>query len=225
FRRQRDRFRRAREDAAPARELPAVVVVPARARPGEEARPLGEARGGVRVRVDEDMPVIEGGLQADVPRQQHAVAEHVSRHVADADDGEIHLLRVDAELAEVPLDALPAAARGDAHFLVVVAGGAARGEGIAQPEPVLGRDGVGDVGEGRGALVGGHHQVRIIADKGTATFSDIANAISEKVAVPLSAATTRYGSSPSWRTRRGGGTIRPARMLSVRSRRPRMKVW
>src|SRR5207245_8527309 len=42
-------------------------------------------------------------------------------------------------------------------------GGAARGEGIAQPEPVLGRDGVGDVGEGRGALVRGHHQIRIIA--------------------------------------------------------------
>ena len=34
-------------------------------------------------------------------------------------------------LAEVALDAFPGAARGDAHALVVVAGGAAGGEGVA----------------------------------------------------------------------------------------------
>ena len=56
------------------------------------------------VRVEEDVAVVEGGQQADVPRQQHAVAEHVAGHVADADDGEVGLLDVDAELAEVPLD-------------------------------------------------------------------------------------------------------------------------
>ena len=34
--------------------------------------------------------------------------------------------------------------------------------------------------------------------------------MSLNVAVPLSAATTRYGSSPSWRTVSGGGTMAPA---------------
>ncbi len=38
------------------------------------------------------MAVVEGGDQADVGREQHAVAEHVARHVADADDGEVLVL-------------------------------------------------------------------------------------------------------------------------------------
>ena len=42
-------------------------------------------------------------------RQQHAVAEHVARHVADADDRERLALHVAAELAEVALDRLPGA--------------------------------------------------------------------------------------------------------------------
>jgi len=58
----------------------------------------------------------------------------------------------------MPFDAFPRAAGGDRHFLVVIAGRAARGERIAQPECV---------------------------------FLDMALAMSEKVAVPLSAATTR----------------------------------
>ena len=66
---------------------------------------------------------------------------------------------VDVHLAEVPLDRLPGAARGDAHLLVVVAGRAAGREGVAEPEAVL--------------------------------LGEIALAMSEKVAVPLSAATTR----------------------------------
>ena len=73
------------------------------------------------------------------------------------------LLDVDVHLAEVPLDALPGAARGDRHALVVVAGRAAGGEGVAEPEVVRGRDLVGDVGEGGGALVGGDHQIGIVA--------------------------------------------------------------
>ncbi len=48
-------------------------------------------------------------------------------------------LDVDAELAEVALDRLPGAARGDAHLLVVVAGRAARGEGVVEPEAVVAR--------------------------------------------------------------------------------------
>jgi hypothetical protein len=38
--------------------------------------------------------VIEGGDQLDVSRQQHAVAEHVARHVADTDAGEVRGLDV-----------------------------------------------------------------------------------------------------------------------------------
>src|SRR5262245_13570001 len=63
----------------------------------------------------------------------------------------------------MPLDAFPAAARRDAHLLVVVAGRAAGGERVAEPEVVFGGDAVRDVGEGRGALVCRDDQVRIVA--------------------------------------------------------------
>ena len=53
--------------------------------------------------------------------------------------------------------------RGDAHDLVVVAGRAPRREGVAEPEAVVGRHSVGDVGEGRRALVGRHDQIGIVA--------------------------------------------------------------
>ncbi len=52
--------------------------------------------------------------------------------------------------------------RRDAHLLVVVAVAAAGREGVAQPEAALFGDGVGDVGEGGGALVGGDHQIGIV---------------------------------------------------------------
>ena len=94
--------------------------------------------------------------------EQHAVAEHVARHVADADHAEGLALDIDVHLAEMALHALPGAARGDAHALVVVAGRAAGGEGVAEPEAVRLRDLVGDVGEGGGALVGGDDQVGVV---------------------------------------------------------------
>ncbi|NCL74427.1 hypothetical protein AIIKEEIJ_01872 [Rhodococcus sp. YH1] len=106
--------------------------------------------------------MVERGHQPDVGAQQHAVAEHVAAHVADAGDREVLALRVDAQFAEVSLDALPRAARGDAHRLVVVAGRSAGGEGVAEPEPVLAGDLVGEVGEGGGALVRGDHEVRVV---------------------------------------------------------------
>ena len=109
------------------------------------------------------MAVVERRHQADVAREQHAVAEHVARHVADAGDAELLALRVDAELAEMALHRLPGAARGDRHLLVVVARRAARGERVAEPEAVLLRDGVGVVGESRRALVGGDHEVGVVA--------------------------------------------------------------
>ena len=61
------------------------------------------------------------------------------------------------------LTAFPGAAGGDAHLLVVVADRAAGREGVAQPEAVSSATTVGDVGEGRGALVGRHDEVGIVA--------------------------------------------------------------
>src|SRR3546814_20968467 len=57
----------------------------------------------------------------------------------------------------------PPAARGDRHALVIVAGAAPAGEGVAEPEIVVGGDCVGDVGEARGALVGGNDEIRVVA--------------------------------------------------------------
>ena len=52
----------------------------------------------------------------------------------------------------------------------------------------------------------------------------ISLAVSENVAVPLSAATTRYGSSPSCLATRGGGTTFPADRLSVMSSMAEMNI-
>ena len=84
------------------------------------------------------MQVVERRDQLDLPRKQHSVAEHVARHVTDAGDRERIALGVEALLAEVPFDRFPRATRRDAHFLVVVAGGTARGKGIVEPEAVVG---------------------------------------------------------------------------------------
>ena len=161
--RQRDRLGRPREHAAALADLLLVVVLPGRAGQGEHPLTLGVALHRVRIGIDEDVAVVERGLQAGEPRQQHAVAEHVARHVATADDGEGLGLDVLAHLAEVPLHGLPRPAGGDAHHLVVVAHRPARGERVAQPEAVGFGHAVGDVGEGRGALVGRDDQIRIVA--------------------------------------------------------------
>ena len=71
-------------------------------------------------------------------------------------------LRVDAHLAEMPLDRLPRSARRDAHHLVVVPGGAAGGKGVVEPEAILGADRIRKVGECRRALVRGDDQIRIV---------------------------------------------------------------
>jgi len=107
--------------------------------------------------------VIEGGDQAQRFRQQHAVAEHVARHVAAAGGTDRVGLDVDPHLEEMPLNRDPRAARGNAHFLVVVPVRAAACERIAKPEFALERDAVGDVGEGRGPLVGGDDEIGIVA--------------------------------------------------------------
>jgi hypothetical protein len=153
----------ARENAAARGDQRLVVVVPRRTRQVEHALALGERLGDVGIGVDEDVAMVERSDEADVLGQQHAVAEHVAGHVADADAGEVLRLRIAAERAEMALDRFPRALRGDAHFLVVVADRAARRERVAEPEAVFGADAVGDVGERRRALVGGDHEVRIVA--------------------------------------------------------------
>ncbi len=160
--RERNRLGGAREHPAARADQRLVIVGPARARQIEHALALGKARGGIGRWVQEDMPMVERRQQADMAREQHAVAEHVARHVADADHGEVGGLRIHAHLAEMPLDRFPRAARGDGHLLVVVADRTAGGEGIAQPEAVFARDGVGVIRERGRALVGGDHQVRVI---------------------------------------------------------------
>ena len=45
---------------------------------------------------------------------------------------------------------------------MVVAGRPAGGEGIVKPKMVLSRDLIGNIREGRGAFVGGDHQIRIV---------------------------------------------------------------
>src|SRR5574337_1390221 len=88
-----------------------VVIRPRGARQMEHAFAFLEARLRVRRRIDEYVPMVEGGQQPDVRRAQHAVAKHVARHVADADHREVRGLRVHAYLAEVALDRLPGTAR------------------------------------------------------------------------------------------------------------------
>ncbi|CAH0326415.1 hypothetical protein SRABI128_05320 [Microbacterium sp. Bi128] len=135
------------KDAAAFADERFVVVIPGG--PGQFEEPLAFRVGRCLVRggVEEDVPVVEGSQQADVLGEQHAVAEHVAGHVADAHHGEGLGLGVEVQFAEVALDRLPRAAGGDAHGLVVVADGAAGGEGVAEPEPVFAGQSVGDVGE------------------------------------------------------------------------------
>ena len=107
--------------------------------------------------------MVEGGDQADLLGQQHAVAKDVAGHIADTDHGERFGLDILAHLAEVTLDRFPGAAGGDAHFLVVISGRPARGECIAEPEVELFRgQAIGGVREGRRALVGGDHQIGVL---------------------------------------------------------------
>ena len=150
-------------DAAALADQRAVVVLPAGPRQVEESLALVPRRRRVGVGVDEDVPVVERGEQSNVLGQQHPVAEHVAAHVTDADDGEVLGLGVHTHLPEVPLDRFPRALGGDTHRLVVVAHRSTRGERVAQPEAVGLGDLVGDVGERRGALVRGDHQIGVVA--------------------------------------------------------------
>ncbi len=106
--------------------------------------------------------MIESRQQADLPGKEHAVAENIAAHVADADDGEGFPLDVPAHFPEMAFHALPGTAGGNTQNLVIVAAGAAAGEGVPQPETVLGADGVGRIGKVGRPLVGGDDQVRVV---------------------------------------------------------------
>ena len=151
------------EDPAPFGDQGPVVVLPRGARKVVEPLTLGEGRRRVGRRVDEDVPMVESGDQERVFRAQHPVAEDVAGHVTDARGREFLVLAVDAQLREMPLDRFPRPAGGDAHGLVVVAHGTARGERVTEPESVFLRDRVREVRERGGALVGGNHEVGVVA--------------------------------------------------------------
>ena len=162
LRRDGDALGAALEDAATFGDQRGVIVGPGGARQGEHALTLGKALRRIRVGVDEDVHVVEGSDHLQLVRQQQAVAEHVTGHVADADHRGQILLDVDALFAEMPLHGDPAAFGGNTHALVVVAGRTAGGERVAQPEAVVQGNTVGDIGEGRRTLVSRHHQIRVV---------------------------------------------------------------
>ena len=73
----------------------------------EQPLSFGERGEGVRFRIDEHVPVIERGNQANVPRLRHSAAEPFPGRSDYPDDREIILSRVEAQLMEMPFDALP----------------------------------------------------------------------------------------------------------------------
>ena len=107
--------------------------------------------------------MVERGDELDVRREQHAVAEDVAGHVADADDREVVVWTSMPSSRKWRLTDSHAPRAVIAHRLVVVAGRAAGGERVAEPEAVLRRDPVRDVRERGRALVGGDDEVRVVA--------------------------------------------------------------
>ena len=160
LRTERDALGAAAKDAAAGTDQSRVVVRPLRGGQLEQTLALGEADFRVGVGIDEDVTMVESGDQLEVVRLQQPVAEHVARHVADSHHRDRRTVREVASPSRADAaDRFPRAARGNTERLVVVAVTAARRESVAQPEVVLSRDRVGQIGKGRRALVGGHHQV------------------------------------------------------------------
>src|SRR5690606_3706979 len=88
--------------------------------------------------------------------------EHVATHVAYAYHRKRLVLYVYAQLAEVPFYPFPSALASNAHAFMVITHRTPGGKGIGQPEAAIQRNTVGDIREAGRALVGGHHQVRIV---------------------------------------------------------------
>src|SRR4029079_14036436 len=92
-----------------------------------------------------------------------AVAKTVPCKSAATRHGDLVGLYVDAHFDEMALHGNPRALRRDPRRLVVVSVRAAAREGVAEPEVARQCDLGGDVGKGRGTLVGGNDEIGIIA--------------------------------------------------------------
>ncbi len=92
----------------PPDEISFIVVGPRR--PAHLEQPVAFFPRGRRIGIGihEDMHMVERADQLDVSGQQHPVAEHVARHVADANHGKIVGLGIDAHFAEMPFDGFQA---------------------------------------------------------------------------------------------------------------------
>ena len=111
-----------------------AVVLPRGPRKVEQAGSLLERCNRIGIWIDEDVSVVERGDEANAIRQQHAVAEHVARHVADTNHRKRLRCRsrdIAAHAEKVALHRFPCAARGDTHCLVVVSNRPAGGERVA----------------------------------------------------------------------------------------------
>ena len=148
----------------PLRDQRLVIIVPARSRQLEQPLALGPALCRIGIGIDEDVAVVEGGDQLD--RLATAACRCRTRRPTCRRSRRPAPARV---CTSTPISRKwrctesHAPSRGDAHRLVVVALRTAAGEGVVEPEVALGGDGVGGVGEGRGALVGGDHEIGIVA--------------------------------------------------------------
>lgn len=162
LRAQCNRFGVAIVDATPWTKQRGVVVAPRRAWQVEQPLALDEAALRLRIRIDEDLPVVEDRNELRHPAAQRAVAEHIARHVADSRHGEWLRLYVDAQIAEVVLHAFPGATRRDGLLFMVVPIAATRSERVGEPEPVLRGHLVCRVRQVRRAFIGGHDKVGII---------------------------------------------------------------
>ena len=163
LRAQGDALGAARPDAPPFGNQRSIEILPGGTAGGEKTLPLGKGGCRVRVRINKDVHVVECGHQLDLFGQQHAVPEHVAAHVANAHHRKGRCLNILARFSKVSLDAFPCATGGDAHLLVVVAGTAAGGKRIPQPEAVFLGQTIGNIRKGRRPLVRRHHQVGIVA--------------------------------------------------------------
>ena len=162
LRRENDSFGRTGPHTAPFREQRGVVVGPAGTRQIEEPLAFLPGTPGIRIGIDEDVPVIEGSDEPGLLHQDQTVSEYVARHVADTGHRVAIMLWVDPELGEMVLDTFPRPARRNGVFLVVVADGSAGCEGVPQPEAPLQGQGVGGIGEMRCALVCRDHEIGIV---------------------------------------------------------------
>ena len=84
------------------------------------------------------MSMIKCHDQFDLLGQQHTVAEHIARHIADTRHRERRGLGIDVHGTEMPFHRFPCATCGNAHLLMVVTDRATGSKSVAQPETIIG---------------------------------------------------------------------------------------